>query len=72
MSIQALFPSLVYTAALKATGARAFNRELLKEAQQIRAADQAGQRWSVRRYPGATPRMDPCVIYTRCPPPLPP
>lgn len=52
MSIQALFPSLVYTAALKATGARAFNRELLKEAQQIRAADQAGQRWSVRRYPG--------------------
>ena len=52
MSVRSLFPTLIYTARLERAGAAAFNRELLKEARQIRAHDVAGQKWSARRYPG--------------------
>mgnify|MGYP000844100544 FL=1 len=52
MPAQALFPTLVYTAALRRAGVRALNRELLRECRQIREQDAAGRRWSARRYPG--------------------
>jgi len=52
MPVRSLFPTQVYTAALQPRGARALNRELLKEARQIREHDAAGRRWSARRYPG--------------------
>jgi uncharacterized protein (TIGR02466 family) len=49
---RSLFPTLVYTAALQARGARAFNLQLLREIQQLRHDDGAGQRWSRSNYPG--------------------
>ncbi|MBN8281268.1 MAG: phytanoyl-CoA dioxygenase family protein [Gammaproteobacteria bacterium] len=52
MTLHALFPTLVYTAPLQRAGARALNRELLKETRQIREHDADGRRWSARRYPG--------------------
>ncbi len=52
MPARALFPTLIYTAPLKGAGTAALNRELLKEARQIRAHDVAGRQWSARRYPG--------------------
>ncbi|MEO8444065.1 MAG: TIGR02466 family protein [Gammaproteobacteria bacterium] len=52
MPVRSLFPTLVYSARLQARGAAAFNRELLKEARQIRDQDLEGRRWSARRYPG--------------------
>jgi uncharacterized protein (TIGR02466 family) len=52
MAIHELFPTLVYTAALQNSGARAFNRQLLKECRQLREDDAAGRRWSALNYPG--------------------
>jgi uncharacterized protein (TIGR02466 family) len=52
MPVRSLFPTLVYTAPLQGTGSLALNRELLKEARQIRAHDVEGRRWSAGRYPG--------------------
>ncbi len=52
MPVRSLFPTLIYSARLQARGAAAFNRELLKEARQIRDQDLEGRRWSARRYPG--------------------
>src|SRR5579863_873397 len=52
MTIQALFPTLVYTAPLQRSGAAAFNRQLLKECRQLRHDDAAGRRWSAENYPG--------------------
>jgi uncharacterized protein (TIGR02466 family) len=52
MTIHALFPTIVYTAALQRTGAAAFNRQLLKECRQLRHDDAAGRRWSAKNYPG--------------------
>ena len=52
MSTRQLFATTVYTARLHPTGAPFFNRRLLRECWQIRADDQAGQRWSRRNYPG--------------------
>jgi uncharacterized protein (TIGR02466 family) len=49
---RALFPTLIYDAALGARGVKALNRELVAEAEQIAAADEAGQDWSESRYPG--------------------
>lgn len=49
---RALFPTLIHDAALGARGVRALNRELVAEAEQIAAADEAGQEWSETRYPG--------------------
>lgn len=52
MPVRALFPTLIYAAPLQRAGARALNRELLKETRQIREHDVEGRRWSARRYPG--------------------
>jgi uncharacterized protein (TIGR02466 family) len=52
MPARSLFPTLIYTAPLQRAGATAFNRELLKEAGQIREHDRDGRRWSASRYPG--------------------
>ncbi|MCK5769598.1 TIGR02466 family protein [Algiphilus sp.] len=49
---RALFPTLIYDAALGARGMRALNRDLAAEARQIEAGDEAGQAWSAERYPG--------------------
>jgi uncharacterized protein (TIGR02466 family) len=51
MSVQKLFPTLVYTNSLQ-RGGMAFNRQLLRECHQLRADDEAGQRWSNKNYPG--------------------
>jgi len=51
MSIELLFPTLVYRASLRARGAGALNARLLKECRQLRADDAAGRRWSARHYP---------------------
>jgi uncharacterized protein (TIGR02466 family) len=50
--VQSWFPSLIYRAPLLRSGAQALNRELLREARQIREFDVAGQRWSSGNYPG--------------------
>lgn len=52
MTIHALFPTFVYSAALQSRGAAAFNRQLLKECRQLRLDDAAGRRWSAENYPG--------------------
>jgi uncharacterized protein (TIGR02466 family) len=52
MTISALFPTRVYTAALQRNGSRELNRQLLKECMQLRIDDLAGRRWSKRNYPG--------------------
>jgi len=52
MSLRHFFPTPIYPAALRSNDARAFNRSILHEAQQIRADDLAGQRWSKINYPG--------------------
>lgn len=49
---RALFPTLVYAAALEPRGARAFNAQLLREIRQLRLDDPAGRRWSARNYAG--------------------
>ena len=51
MSIELLFPTLVYRASLRARGAGALNARLLKECRQLRADDAAGRRWSASHYP---------------------
>ncbi len=52
MTTQTLFPTLIYKAALAPNGAAAFNRQLLREAAQLRIDDPAGRRWSETGYPG--------------------
>ena len=52
MPVRAWFPTYVYDAPLVRGGARALNRQLLREALQIRAVDDDGRRWSERNYPG--------------------
>lgn len=52
MSTQSLFPTLVYSARLQQAGWRQFNNRLLRECQQLRHDDVAGQRWSKKNYPG--------------------
>src|ERR1700683_5310462 len=52
MTIHALFPTFIYSAALQKSGAAAFNRQLLKECRQLRHDDAAGRRWSAKNYPG--------------------
>ena len=51
MSIELLFPTPVYRAALRARGTAALNARLLRECRQLRADDAAGRRWSARHYP---------------------
>jgi uncharacterized protein (TIGR02466 family) len=52
MTVHALFPTLVYAAALQKGGSRGFNRQLLKECRQLREDDAAGRRWSLKNYAG--------------------
>lgn len=52
MGAQALFPTLVYSAALQQRGAQAFNQQLLRECRQLRLDDGAGRAWSQSNYPG--------------------
>jgi uncharacterized protein (TIGR02466 family) len=52
MATQALFPTLVYTAALQKRGAAAFNQRLLRECRQLRLDDAAGRAWSRSNDPG--------------------
>jgi uncharacterized protein (TIGR02466 family) len=50
-SIQAWFPTLIYSERLQARGLQAFNFELLDECYRIREHDEAGRRWSEANYP---------------------
>ena len=50
MSIELLFPTLVYRAALRARGMGPLNARLLRECRQLRVDDAAGRRWSARHY----------------------
>ena len=50
MTLQRLFPTLVYRSALQ--GRPAFNKRLLQECLQLRVDDVGGQRWSKKNYPG--------------------
>ena len=52
MTTRALFPTLIYTAALQRRSAPAFNTQLLREIRQLRHDDEAGRRWSARNYRG--------------------
>ena len=52
MTVHALFPTLLYAAALQRSGSADFNRQLLKECRQLRLDDAAGRRWSKKNYPG--------------------
>jgi uncharacterized protein (TIGR02466 family) len=49
---RALFPTLIYTAALEARAVPAFNAQLLREIRQLRRDDAAGRQWSAKNYPG--------------------
>jgi uncharacterized protein (TIGR02466 family) len=51
-TVRELFPTLVHVAPLRRGGARALNARLLRECEQLRHDDVAGQRWSARSYPG--------------------
>lgn len=52
MTRHALFPTLVYAAALQRGEPGDFNLQLLKECRQLRLDDAAGRRWSKQNYPG--------------------
>jgi uncharacterized protein (TIGR02466 family) len=52
VATRALFPTLVYAAALDRRGSAALNARLLREIRQLRIDDAAGRRWSDRNYPG--------------------
>jgi uncharacterized protein (TIGR02466 family) len=52
MATRALFPTLVYSAALQKRGAEAFNQRLLRECRQLPLDDAAGRAWSRSNYPG--------------------
>ena len=52
MGTQALFSTLIYSAALQPRGAAAFNQRLLRECRQLRLDDAAGRTWSRTNYPG--------------------
>ncbi len=52
MTVQRLFPTLVYRGRLKQANWRTFNNRLLQECQQLRLDDRGGQRWSAKNYPG--------------------
>jgi uncharacterized protein (TIGR02466 family) len=52
MTVQRLFPTLIYQGRLQQTGWRTFNNRLLRECQQLRLDDAGGRRWSAQNYPG--------------------
>ncbi len=51
MSVHSLFATSVYAARLPGKVAQPLNRQLLREAHQLRDDDDAGQRWSRANYP---------------------
>jgi uncharacterized protein (TIGR02466 family) len=51
MTTQALFPTLVYSGALRGPRWRSLDTRLLRECRQLRLDDPAGRRWSARNYP---------------------
>jgi uncharacterized protein (TIGR02466 family) len=52
MTLQRLFPTLVYRGRLRYSGWREFNNRLLQECRQLRRDDAGGRRWSASNYPG--------------------
>src|SRR5579872_6288004 len=52
MTLQKLFPTLVYSARLTGSASRTLNVRLLRECRQLRLDDAAGRRWSAESYPG--------------------
>jgi uncharacterized protein (TIGR02466 family) len=52
MPAHSFFPTLVYSARLQGMHWSTFNRQLLRECQQLRLDDAGGQRWSAKNYPG--------------------
>lgn len=52
MAIKALFPTLIYHAALTTAGSARFDRTLADECQALAASDTAGAKWSDRHYLG--------------------
>ena len=52
MTTHTLFPTLVHSARLGGADWRQLNERLLRECQQLRRDDEAGQRWSAKNYPG--------------------
>ena len=50
MTVRKWFPTLIYDAPLEKDGARAFNRELLKECLTIRDVDDEGRAWCRENY----------------------
>jgi uncharacterized protein (TIGR02466 family) len=52
MTVHSFFPTQVYSAHLRYAGWLRFNRELLRECQQVREHDEAGQKWCRKNYPG--------------------
>jgi uncharacterized protein (TIGR02466 family) len=52
MTVQRLFPTIVYRGRLNQAGWLTFNNRLLRECQQLRADDVGGRRWSAKNYPG--------------------
>lgn len=52
MTLNSLFPSFVYQAALPSRAAGALNTKIVAEGLRLREDDQAGRRWSAKNYPG--------------------
>lgn len=52
MAVQRLFPTLVYSARLRARADGKLNERLLRECRQLSRDDAAGRRWSAKSYPG--------------------
>jgi uncharacterized protein (TIGR02466 family) len=51
MTIQTLFPTLIYSSRLERTGT-ALNARLQRECKQLEFDDESGRRWSKKNYPG--------------------
>jgi uncharacterized protein (TIGR02466 family) len=51
MSIQSLFPTLVYSGQLRSADWLVFNNRLLQECRQLEHDDDAGRSWSAKNYP---------------------
>jgi uncharacterized protein (TIGR02466 family) len=52
MPVHSFFPTLIYSARLQTGGWRPFNKQLLRECEQLAQDDESGRRWSARNYPG--------------------
>jgi uncharacterized protein (TIGR02466 family) len=52
MAIHRCFATHIYKARLHSRNERQFNRQVLRECQQLQRDDEAGRRWSSKNYPG--------------------